>query len=220
MDKELIGRRIKSRRTDLEMTQGDIAAAIGVAISTVQRYEAGTITKMKLPVVEAIARALQVNPLWLIGKSAQSEPPSARTAPSARAVITFPVVPETAAAQPIPSLAVWQGETLELPPTLLTGHAPSDFLVLSVVGDAMYPLYQNGDSVVILRQNTLEHSGDVALVQLEDAQTVLRRVDYVAGKNWMRLVCIHPDFPAKTLEGTALAHCRILGVPRLLLRKF
>lgn len=64
-----IGKRIKQRRIELQMTQGDIANRIGVAVSTIQRYEAGTIDKVKLPVLEAIARALRVSPQWLIGKT-------------------------------------------------------------------------------------------------------------------------------------------------------
>lgn len=52
MDKKTIGRRIKDRRLALNMTQSDIANAVGVAISTVQRYEAGTIERIKLPVIE------------------------------------------------------------------------------------------------------------------------------------------------------------------------
>lgn len=65
----LLGNRIKQKRTELGMTQGDIAEQIGVAVSTVQRYEKGQIDKIKLPVVEAIARVLDVDPEWLIGKT-------------------------------------------------------------------------------------------------------------------------------------------------------
>ena len=68
MDGREIGERIKRRRGELGMTQGDVANKVGVAISTVQRYEKGQIRKTKLPVVEAIARALDVSPSWLIGK--------------------------------------------------------------------------------------------------------------------------------------------------------
>lgn len=68
-----LGRRIKQRRTDLGLTQGDIAAEVGVAISTIQRYETGSIERVKLPVVEAIARALHVDLDWLVGKTPERE---------------------------------------------------------------------------------------------------------------------------------------------------
>ena len=64
-----IGARIKERRLALNMTLEQIAYDIGIAISTVHRYETGAIDKIKLPVLEAIARSVKVNPDWLIGKS-------------------------------------------------------------------------------------------------------------------------------------------------------
>lgn len=70
----IIGNRIKQRRLSLGLTLGEVASKIGVAISTIQRYEAGTISKIKLPVIQAIAGALSVNPAWLIGKSEDMEP--------------------------------------------------------------------------------------------------------------------------------------------------
>ena len=65
MDGKKIGARIEQRRKNLGMTLDNIAQEIGVAKSTVQRYEKGTIEKIKLPVLESIARALDVNPAWL-----------------------------------------------------------------------------------------------------------------------------------------------------------
>ena len=64
MKNEDIGARIESRRRALGLTLDDIAQEIGVAKSTVYRYEKGTIDKIKMPVIEAIARVLKVNPSW------------------------------------------------------------------------------------------------------------------------------------------------------------
>ncbi len=63
-----IGNRIKLERENLNLTLKDIADDIGVAISTIQRYENGLIKEIKLPVIQAIANSLNVNPNWLIGK--------------------------------------------------------------------------------------------------------------------------------------------------------
>ncbi len=64
-----IGLRISSAREIRGLTLDDIATAVGVARSTIQRYEKGTITKIKLPVLQSIAHALGVNPNWLIGNT-------------------------------------------------------------------------------------------------------------------------------------------------------
>ena len=46
-----------------------MADKVGVQNSTILRYEKGAIAKIKLPVIEAIASALHVNPDWLMGEA-------------------------------------------------------------------------------------------------------------------------------------------------------
>ena len=67
MEHKEIGRRIELRRKDLNLTLADVASAVGVAASTIQRYEKGQFEKIKMPVIEAIAAALHINPEWLVG---------------------------------------------------------------------------------------------------------------------------------------------------------
>lgn len=76
MTNEEIGTRIKYARDLRHATLSDIAKKVGVAKSTIQRYEAGKITTVKIPVVESIAIALNVNPAWIVGKSNDMELPS------------------------------------------------------------------------------------------------------------------------------------------------
>ena len=71
-----IGNRIKYARDLRDVTLDDIAKRVGVAKSTIQRYETGKITTIKIPVVESIAIALNVNPSWIVGKSDDMELPS------------------------------------------------------------------------------------------------------------------------------------------------
>lgn len=76
-----IGKRIKYARELRNTTLDDVAQIVGVAKSTVQRYETGKIQTIKLPVVESIANALNVNPAWLVGKSEKIEVPLPITTP-------------------------------------------------------------------------------------------------------------------------------------------
>ncbi len=69
MDNKEIGLRIMSAREEAHLTKKDLAKKIHVADSTIMRYEKGQINKIKMPIIEAIANALAVNPLWLLGKS-------------------------------------------------------------------------------------------------------------------------------------------------------
>lgn len=71
-----IGDRIKYARDLRNATLDDIAKKVGVTKSTVQRYENGKINTIKIPVVESIAVALNVNPSWIVGKSDVMELPT------------------------------------------------------------------------------------------------------------------------------------------------
>ena len=71
-----IGMRIKQTRLELGLSLDEVAKSVGVAKSTIQRYESGSIGKIKLPVVESIAKYLKVNPAWLLCKSDKKEAPN------------------------------------------------------------------------------------------------------------------------------------------------
>jgi transcriptional regulator with XRE-family HTH domain len=67
MEKNIeIGKRIKQRREELGMTQEELGNLLWLNKSTIQRYEAGKIAKIKLPVIHAMAKQLNVSPEWLI----------------------------------------------------------------------------------------------------------------------------------------------------------
>lgn len=38
------------------------------------------------------------------------------------------------------------------------------------------------------------------------------------GEDWLRMVPINPSHPIKKIDGVELEHCRILGIPKLLIR--
>lgn len=63
-----IGKRIYDRRIELDLTLQEVADRVGVQNSTIYRYEKGIIKRIKMPVIEAIASALQISPGYLIGK--------------------------------------------------------------------------------------------------------------------------------------------------------
>lgn len=73
MNNKEIGNRIKYVRDLREVTLDDIASKVGVAKSTIQRYESGKIQTLKIPVLQSIAYSLNVNPSWLIGNSEEME---------------------------------------------------------------------------------------------------------------------------------------------------
>lgn len=71
MTNKEIGKRIEAARINAGLNKKELAQKIKVADSTIKRYECGEISKIKMPIIESIAFATDVNPMWLIGKSDQ-----------------------------------------------------------------------------------------------------------------------------------------------------
>jgi transcriptional regulator with XRE-family HTH domain len=63
---ELINK-IKSRRIELGLSYQDLSNLTGISKSTLQRYETGYIKKIPINQIEVLAKALQINPGYLMG---------------------------------------------------------------------------------------------------------------------------------------------------------
>lgn len=200
-----IGQRIRRRRLDLGMTQGDVAGDVGVAVSTVQRYEAGAIDKLKLPVIQAIARALRVNPDWLMGTTedltptASSLPANIIPMPRMRKI---PLLGSIACGQPILAAENFDGE-VDIPANI---HA--DF-ALRCQGDSMINArIFDGDTVYIQQCETVEN-GEIAAVLIDGDEATLKRVrifdDHVS------LEPENPQYRPFVYWGDEMNAIRILG---------
>lgn len=64
-----IGKRITLAREKAQLNKKELADLVQVHPSTIGHYEDGTISKIKMPIISSIARALHVNPMWILGKS-------------------------------------------------------------------------------------------------------------------------------------------------------
>ena len=67
IDYKNLGSRLSIARKQKGVTLKETAAAVDVAASTIQRYEKGQFSKVKMPVIEALADYFEVSPEWLIG---------------------------------------------------------------------------------------------------------------------------------------------------------
>lgn len=170
-----------------------------------------------------LAEALNVSEAWLMGYDVPMQDEdycsNLRSPEITEDVVTFPVIGEIAAGYDEIAVEDWSGDTVDIPTSYLKGRKKEDFFVLSVHGDSMYPMYLNGDKVLILKQNTLDHSGDVGAILYEGECATLKKVEYVQGEDWLRLVPINPEYQPKLIEGPDLELCRVIGVPRLLVRE-
>lgn len=208
MDNKEIGRRISQRRNELDLTLSDVAKAVGVASSTILRYENGEVEKLKMPVIESICNALKINPTWVCGKSddkfGDTSLPSNVTPLSSLPLI--PVVGKIAAGQPI----LAQENIIGYIPTDIKN--PDEYFYLHVEGDSMINAgIPNGSDVLIRKQNCAENGQIVACFVNGDSATLKR---FKQLDDTVFLMPENTDYEPIIIKGNDFesGYARILGV--------
>ncbi len=214
------GEKLRKIRSDKGLSQEEFGKLLKTSKQVISRYENGQ-RSPKISIAQKYSEMLGVSLNSLIDDSCDEILPNDNNYPApqiANDTIVFPVVGNIAAGYNQIAVESWSGDTVEIPLSYLKGRKQEEFFVLRVDGDSMYPLYQNGDKVLILKQNTLNRSGDVGAILYDDEKATLKKVEYVQGEDWLKLLPINPSYPPETIQGEALQHCRVIGVPRLLIR--
>ena len=200
--------------TDSQLSYAQLEKMTGIAKSSIQRYATGTTKKIPVDAVKLIADATNASAAWIMGWEEKYPEPNITDD-----YITFPILGDIAAGYDHIAVESWEGDTVDIPTSYLKGRKQSDFFVLRVKGDSMFPTYCDGDLVVVLKQSTLNYSGQIGAVLYDDDCATLKRVDYCTGEDWMKLVPINPNYPPAHIENEALEHCRIMGIPWVLVRE-
>lgn len=216
--------RIRELRKQHNLTQGELASKLreryGLKTDRVMvsKWETGFQTP-EIYTILCMAELFGVSIDYLNGKEIPNLPKSLLAPNITEDYVTFPVIGEIAAGYDNIAIEDWSGETVDIPTKFLKGRNKNDFFVLTVTGDSMYPLYHEGDKVLILKQNTLARSGDIGAFMDDDGCATLKKIEYIHGEDWLKLVPLNHNYGPKIIEGEKLAHCRVIGVPRLLIRE-
>ena len=197
-NKVLAGNRIKSRRLELELTLSEIANMIGVAPSTIQRYEAGSIARPKIPVLKAIASALPANayPADMSGN------------------VRIPVIGRVAAG--LACHADMDIEGYEYAPAEDI-NPDENYVYLRVKGDSMSPLILEDDLILVRCQDIVD-SGTYAVVIIDNEDGVVKKIYMSKGR--IELRSENPYYPPRIFEGEECARVRIFGKVIECKRKF
>ena len=204
-----IGQRIKARRQELDLTLDDVARQIGLAKSTIQRYENGKIEKLKLPVIEAISNVLGVSPSWVCCKTDDPTPQniSVFSEPLGE-IVTFPILASVAAGYNGLAREEYSDEVEALPHSFLRGYDPAELRVLRVSGNSMYPRFLDGDRVLVHLQSAVD-DGETAVVIYNGDEATVKRVYCKPGV--VELVPFNPEYQTRRIEGVDLEQFRIFG---------
>lgn len=193
------------------LTQKQLGKLAGVSESMISQLEKGK-RAPSFEVALKLAEALDCESADLV--STRTNRPNVTDS-----YVSFPVMGEVAAGYDHYAVQDWTEGEIDIPVSWLKGRSKDDYFVLRVCGQSMFPTYQDGDIVLVLKQSTMNHSGQIGVVVYDDDKATLKRVEYVMGEDWMKLSPINPQFPPIMVTDERLEHCRVLGIPKMLVRK-
>lgn len=130
--------------------------------------------------------------------------------------IEFAVIGEVAAGFNKIAIEDWTGDKIKIPIEYLKGKNKEDFFVLRVKGDSMYPLYIDGDKLLVQKQNAIDYSGQVAVVIYDSELGTIKKIEQK--KDSVQLVPVNPQYQPQVISGADIENIHILGIPKLLVR--
>ena len=95
-----------------------------------------------------------------------------------------------------------------VPTFIQTDGEADDALAIRVSGDSMYPKIEDGDIVIVHKQDSVD-SNAIAVVLLDGDEGLVKRVEY--GPDWIHLHSINPMYPVMKFKGEEVLRIRIVG---------
>lgn len=163
------GEKIKKRRFELRYSVQYLADLIGKNRATVYRYENNEIQNFPLDVIEPIAKALNVSTGYLTG---WDEYDSNIEFIDLSDTVSIPVVVKIPASVPIEAIKDVI-EHINIPKKWTNNG--KQYIGLKVTGDSMYPIFLDGDTVIIQLQQIAE-TGDICDCYVNGYDVILKRI--------------------------------------------
>lgn len=196
--------RIKELRKLYGMRQADLADVVHLEPSTVGKWEQGK-TFPNQNIFDMLCEYFGVSSDYLLGKT---DDPSNAYTPTG--VVTFCVLGSVRAGYDGSVEEFDSGEKITVPEEMLMGRPASDFFVLRVRGNSMYPKILDGDNVLVLRTDSVD-SGSVAVIMYNGDEATLKKVVYAQGEEWVDLVPYNPEFETRRIFANEFTQVRVLG---------
>lgn len=165
------GAKLKKCRKDMSLSQKEFGQKIGVAESTVSLYE----SNKRFPdadTLKKISALFEVSLDYLLGNAPAK---TVQPKPAGRGV-RIPVLGRVVAGIPIEAVE----EILDYEEITPELAATGEFFALQVKGDSMLPKLEEGDIVIVKKQEDVE-TGDIAIVLVNGDEATIKQVKKVNG---------------------------------------
>lgn len=94
-------------------------------------------------------------------------------------------------------------------------YEAKETIAIKVAGDSMYPKIEDGDTIVIHKQDSVD-SGQIAVVLIDGEDAVVKKVKY--DKSWVDLISINPEYKTRHFEKEEVNRLRVLGLVKQIIK--
>lgn len=207
-----IGEIIYNRRKELGLTLEEIGNATGVSKSTVKKWENGFIANMRRDKIEKLAKILQISPIVLLGNKNEDDKPNAKILSAGENIYKIPVFSSVSAgfgayacSDVIDYMHLFIANPADVP----------EMLCIKVTGDSMYPKIEDGDIIVVRKQDSVD-SGSIAVVLVDGEEGFVKKVIY--DNEIIELHSINPEYAPKIFKGAEVLRVRVVGIVKQVIK--
>lgn len=206
-----VGQLIYDRRKALGLTLEEVGNKVGVSKSTVKKWESGDISNMRRDKIALLAKALRISPVELVSDDKDTKEATIEPIPTEN-IYMRPVYNSAAAGFNV----LAQDTIVDYIPTFISVPSEQELYIwVNVVGDSMFPKIEEGDTLLIKRQESVD-SGSIAVVLIDDEEASVKKVVY--GDDWIELQSFNPYYPPRRFEGAEVQRIRVMGLVKRVLK--
>lgn len=211
--------RLRELRNSRKLSQQNLADELKISKSSVNMYERGE-REPGIETLENIADFFNVDMDFLIGKTDVAN----------RAINGFAEKSNISAV--IPNGNIYQipvfgsvsagfgayasNEIIDYIPAVIMNESDvDDTIAIHVSGDSMYPKIEDGDTIVVRKQTSVD-SGSIAVVLLDGEEGLVKKVNY--GDDWIELVSLNPEYQTRRFEGEEVLRIQVVGLVKQIVK--
>lgn len=202
-----------------KLRQVELCKYAGVGKSAMSQYIKGSFMP-KPDKVAALAEALNVSEAWLMGYDVPMERERPKLFPGEAINI---LQGQTRMVPLFESVAAGFGcyannQIIDFIPLLITTDEEAENTIcIKVSGNSMYPKIENGDTIVVHKQNSVD-SGQIGVFLIDDEEGVVKRANYIYGEDWLELLSINPEYMPRRFEGAEVERVKTLGLVKQVIK--
>lgn len=198
--------KLKELRAAKKLTQEEFAKAISVSKGAVAMWETGKRTP-DTDMLKTISKFFRVTVDELIGNT--HEPPESSNISGIMPgdkIYKIPVYATVSA-----GFGAYAEDNIVdyLPLVIDNPYDVPDMLGIQVRGDSMYPKIEDGDIIVVRKQDSVD-SGSIAVLLLDGEEGLVKKVEY--GPDWIDLISINPEYKTRRFEKEEVLRLRVVGL--------